>query len=87
MKRSTVLRLLSWLCCFSIFVALCSWSIIVSIGPTVISPPEPPPEPPTALGIWIDSAFVTVPLLLIGLWLRKAANAAERREEGKGAKG
>ena len=69
MKRSTVLRVLSWLCFILMPVVYFSLGIYVSGGPN--------------LSFWL----VTVPLLLIGLWLRKAANAAERREEGKGAKG
>ena len=84
MKRSKALRVLSWLCFISTFVTVYSWSIIVSSGPTVISPPEPPPEPPSALGIWIGPALVAAPFLVSAFWLRKAANAAQRREEGTG---
>ena len=83
MKRSEVLRLLSWLCyILMMVVAFYSlgryfsgllWLLDERLVVVVV-------------GLVLSFCLVTVLPLLIGLWLGKAANAAQRREEGKGAK-
>ena len=83
MKRSTVLRLLSWLC-YILMMVVAFYSLGSYFSGFLWLLDE---APGLVFGVVLSFCLVTALPLLIGLWFGKAANAAQRREEGTGAEG